>query len=367
MRAVGLEARGDGRKLELRPVPLCSPGRILNCANSGTTMRLLVGLLAGPGTRAVLDGDKSLRARPMDGIVQPLSEAGAVIKLRGERYPPLELLSGITRDISWDAKSPSAQVKSGLLLAGLAGARSVRFSEPLKTRDHTERLLLWLGQDISAGNEMLFRPGNPLPGFDLRVPGDPSSAAFLVAFRLMKPGPPLIIEGLCLNPTRMGFYNILFRMGARIIWEVENENPEPVGTLTVEHSGKLSGVSVEPQEVPSGIDELTLLGIVASVAEGEVVVRGADSLRSKESDRISLLLRNLARQGAKTEEFPDGFRVAGPFSFRGGFYETGGDHRLAMGFATACAASGVDFQLDCSSAPGVSWPGFHEEIRRLSG
>ena len=366
LRQLGIEATGDLRRLTLRPGALRSPGKALNCANSGTTMRLLLGLLSGAGIRAFLDGDGSLRARPMDGIAEPLCSAGAVLRLTRGRYPPVELVSGITRDIVWTTKSPSAQVKSGLLLAGLTSGRSVRFVEPVKTRDHTERLLAWLCQGISAGEEIVFHPGNPVPGFELAIPGDPSSAAFLVAFRLMRPGPPLVFENLCLNPTRMGFYNMLLRMGARIGWEVLYDGPEPVGRLVAEHSGRLSGVEVGPEEVPSAIDELTLLGILACVVDGEIVVRGAAGLRSKESDRIRLLLKNLAREGAETDEFPDGFRVKGPFRFKGGPYETAGDHRLVMGFAVASVAFGADFQLDHPLAPDVSYPGFWDDLRRLT-
>ncbi|MGB9590369.1 MAG: 3-phosphoshikimate 1-carboxyvinyltransferase, partial [Candidatus Hydrothermia bacterium] len=345
---------------------LRSPPCALNCANSGTTMRLLLGLLAGAGIKAVLDGDESLRARPMDGIARPLLSAGALMNLRDERYPPVELVSGIARSVSHHAESPSAQVKSGLLLAGLSGGKGVVFSEPIRTRDHTERLLAWLGQDIRLSNEIVFKPGPPLPGFDLSIPGDPSSAAFLVAFRLMRPGPPIVLRGICLNPTRMGFYNILLRMGARIAWNVADDGPEPVGSLIVEYSGLLSGVDLGPDETPSAIDELTLLGIIASVSEGEITVRGAAALRSKESDRIAMLIRNLKQQGVEADEFPDGFRVKGPFSFRGGPYDTAGDHRLAMGFAVACAAQGLDFKIDHPSAPDVSYPGFWDDLRDLS-
>lgn len=365
LHVLGTEVSGGDEELRVSPKSLRSPEETLNCANSGTTMRLLAGLIAGAGMRTVLDGDDSLRARPMDGIAQPLSDAGALINLREGRYPPVEILSGVTRDIYHHAEFPSAQVKSGLLLAGLAGNRAVVFSEPLKTRDHTERLLAWLGQDIQVGNEIVFNPGSPIPGFEISIPGDPSSAAFLVAFRLMRPGPPLVLENMCLNPTRMGFYNILLRMGARITWEVLDEGPEPVGRLVAEHSGTLSGVEVGPDEVPSAIDELTLLGMIASVVDGEVVVRGAAGLRSKESDRIAILLENLGREGAETREFPDGFGVKGPFSFKSDFYRTAGDHRLAMGFAVASAAFGADFQLDHPAAPGVSYPGFWEDLRRL--
>ncbi len=364
--ALGLNLSGNGHELRIAPSSLRSPTGVLNCANSGTTMRLLSGLLSGLGISAVLDGDDSLRARPMDGITRPLSDAGAVMKLGEGKYPPVEVITGITGDISHRAKSPSAQVKSGLLFAGLAGGKAVVFSEPLRTRDHTERLFSWVGQNIRIGNEIVFSPGPPVPGFEITVPGDPSAAAFLTAFRLMRPGPPIVMENLCLNPTRMGFYNILLRMGARVSWEILDEKPEPAGRLVVEHSGYLSGADVMPDEVPSVLDELTLLGIMASVADGEITVRGAEGLRSKESDRIALLVRNLERDGAITREFPDGFTVKGPFRFRGGIYETAGDHRLAMGFAVACAAFGVEFEIDCPAAPDVSYPGFWDDLRRLT-
>ncbi len=365
LRSLGLSASVRNEELRVSPSPFRCPADVLNCANSGTTMRLLIGLLSGAGVRAVLDGDDSLRGRPMDGIARPLLSAGALLKLRNGKYPPAELLSGITGDISHSAASPSAQVKSGLLLAGLAGGKSVVFSEPTRTRDHTERLLAWLGQDIRIGDQIVFHPGPAVPGFSIDIPGDPSSAAFLVALRLMKPGPPIVFKDLCLNPTRMGFYNMLLRMGARISWDVTGDGPEPAGRLVAEYSGLLSGVEVAPDEVPSAVDELTLLGILASVVDGEVVVRGAAGLRSKESDRIALLIRNLRRQGADAEEFPDGFRVKGPFGFKGGPYETAGDHRLAMGFAVACAASGHDFKLDHPFAHEVSYPGFWDDLRRL--
>ncbi|MEO0192600.1 MAG: 3-phosphoshikimate 1-carboxyvinyltransferase [candidate division WOR-3 bacterium] len=365
LRAMGSEISSEDQQLRVEPKSFIPPSRPLNCANSGTTMRLLLGLLSGTGIRAVLDGDESLRKRPMDGISEALCSAGAVILLSRGKYPPVEVVSGITKDITWAAKSPSAQVKSGLLLAGLAGGRNLIFTEPVRTRDHTERLLRWLGEDITIGEQIRLRPTRPIPGFDLTVPGDPSSAAFLVAFRLMRKGPPLIIKGLCLNPTRMGLYEALVKMGARLSWEVHSEGPEPVGDLLVEHSETLSGAEIGPDEAASAIDELTLLGVLASITDGIITVRGAEGLRSKESDRIALLVKNLRAQGAEAEEFPDGFRVKGPFRFRGGRFETQGDHRLAMGFAVACSAFGVDFQLDHPSAPEISYPGFYEDIRRL--
>jgi 3-phosphoshikimate 1-carboxyvinyltransferase len=345
----------------------------LDCGNSGTTARLLLGCLAGAGVEATLDGDASLRGRPMDRATQPLEGAGARFRyLEQPGRLPVAVAGGRLASFAHVSSVASAQVKSALLLAGVAAGVPVRVSEPVPSRDHTERLLRHLGVHVGAtrGEEgwelSLADPPGELRSFELTVPGDPSAAASRVALALLADAGELTLRGVLANPTRLGFVALLRRMGARLeVEEEEGGGPEPTATLTARPS-RLRGVEVGAEEVPAAIDELVLLGALAARAEGETVVRGAAELRLKESDRIAVLVANLRGLGVRAEELPDGFTVLGGDAPLRGRVATHGDHRVAMAFGVLAALPGNRIEIDDPACVAVSDPAFWEELRLLT-
>jgi 3-phosphoshikimate 1-carboxyvinyltransferase len=360
------------------PVAWNDADATLDCGNSGTTARLIAGLVAGLGRRAVLDGDASLRRRPMERVVYPLQAMGARIDYRGRRgHLPIELhsrASGALRTLRHRPRVASGQVKSSLLLAGLAAGTLVEVVEPGRSRDHTERLLAAMGAPIRFGPEdegariLLDPPAGPpvLRPLQLRVPGDPSSAAFLVGAALLA-GRSLRLEGVGLNPTRTGYLEVLRRMGARIsVQETGLEGGEPVGNLDVEPS-ELTGVEIEPGLVPRLLDELPLLAVLGARSRGRLSVHGAAELRVKESDRLALTASNLEMLGVECREWEDGLEVVGGTAPLAGPVHTDGDHRIAMAFGILAASPGSDVSVDDRACVAISYPGFWEDLRRLSG
>jgi len=336
------------------------PEQVLDCGGSGTTLRLLAGVLAAGRGLSVLTGDSSLRRRPMARIVQPLSCMGARIWGRGEgRLAPLVLQQGSLRALEWDLPVPSAQVKSCLLLAGLQAGVQVALREPLPSRDHTERMLQALGVPLErAGLTIRLAGSAGLPGFRFSVPGDPSSAAFLVAAAVMNPGARARIEGISLNSGRLGFFELLRRMGGQVRWEVtEEELGEPVGWIEACGS-ELRALDVGPEEVPAALDELPLLAVVATRAEGRTRVQGAGELRHKECDRIHHLVGELRRMGARICEQAEGFEVEGPVRLSGGTVRCHRDHRLEMSLAVAALSAAGPTRLLGAGFSDVSFPGF---------
>lgn len=350
----------------------------LACGNSGTTARLIAGLVAGLGRRAELDGDGSLRRRPMERVVYPLQAMGARIEYLERRgYLPISIhsrASGALRTLRHRPRVASAQVKSSLLLAGLASGTLVEVIEPGRSRDHTERLLASMGAPIRFGPEedgarvLLDPEGEPpvLRPLDLRVPGDPSSAAFLIGAALLA-GRELRLEGVGLNPTRTGCLEVLRRMGARIaVRETGLEGGEPVGDLEVEPS-ELTGVEIEPALIPRLLDELPLLVVLGARCRGKMSVHGAEELRVKESDRLALLASNLEALGVECREWEDGLEVTGEAGPLVGSVHTDGDHRIAMAFGILSASPGSDVRVDDRACVRVSYPAFWEDLRSVSG
>jgi 3-phosphoshikimate 1-carboxyvinyltransferase len=337
----------------------------LDCGNSGTSARLLAGVCAGAGLRAVLVGDDSLSRRPMRRVAEPLRAMGATVELAPHGGLPMSVSAGPLRAIEWESPIASAQVKSSILLAALFGGVGVQVSEPHLSRDHTERMLAHRGVTLDRehdGTKVILHPGQILRPADITVPGDPSSAAFFVALALLAGSGELRIEDVCLNETRTGFFGALGRMRARL--EVEGqreEGGETVGTLLAQPS-MLSGIEVGPAEVPSMIDELPLLACIASRARGETVVTGAAELRVKESDRIATLVQNLRDLGADAEELPDGFRIIGSQRPLRGTVRTRGDHRIAMAFGILGALAGNEIVVDDPDCVAVSYPGFWTDL-----
>lgn len=367
----------DGGPIRVRSEGIASwraPREILDCGNSGTTVRLMMGLLAGRPFCATLTGDESLRSRPMRRVTEPLSRMGARVRELGEADRlPVELCGGELEGIDYQSPKASAQIKSALLLAGLSAGVPVSLWEPGLSRDHTERILRSLGVDVHGGREgdgwrvRLEPPSGPLPPLEMDVPGDPSSAAFVLAVALLAREGEVLVPGVGINPTRTGFFAAVARMGGRIEMLNQRETGgEPVGDLLA-RPARLLGIEVGGAEVPSMIDELPVLAVLAARAEGETVVRGAEELRAKESDRIRAVVDNLRTIGVEAEELPDGFVVRGTDRPLAGRVRTHHDHRIAMAFGVLGALPGADLEIEAPEIVDVSFPGFWETVRSLGG
>jgi len=346
---------------------------VIDVGNAGTLMRLLPGWLAGqPGGSWTLDGDESIRRRPVDRIAEPLRRMGARLDAREGRFAPFTVTGSPLTGIEYALPVASAQIKSCVLLAGLLATGETTVIEPEPSRDHTERLLLRCGVTVGRdGPRISVCPQDELELQELHVPGDPSSAAFHVAAAVLVPGSRIVIEGMAANWTRVGFLRILERMGAVLVGELEPAGAplspdEPVTELDVAH-GALAGTTVEAAEVPLAIDELPLVALLGCFAEGETVVRGAEELRVKETDRIATVVDGLRGLGAEIEATPDGFVVQGTGGLRGGTIASHGDHRLAMLGAVAGLASREGVEVDGMEAAAVSYPGFEADLAGLRG
>lgn len=345
---------------------LQAPTKKLDCGNSGTTMRLLLGILAGQGFEAVLTGDASLSSRPMKRVTQPLKEMGAQIKGRDNgNFAPLTIRGGKLKGIDYENQLASAQVKSAILLAGLYAAGRTRVHETIASRDHTERFLMASGAAFhKEGKWLVVEKTEQLKSLSLEIPGDISAAAFFIAGAAMIPGSHLTVEGVGLNPTRTGMIEVLKRMGASIEIEVRVETPEPVGTIRIE-GRKLRGTRIAKEEIPSLIDELPVLMTAMALANGESLISGAQELRVKETDRIHSMVTNLNLIGGRLEELPDGCLIRGVERFGGGKIKSFGDHRTAMSLAIASLAMEGELVIEDTACVATSFPGFFEAFGKL--
>jgi 3-phosphoshikimate 1-carboxyvinyltransferase len=365
--ALGDDMRVDGLGLD----GLRAPTADLDCGNSGTTARLMSGVLSGHAFSSRLVGDESLSRRPMGRVAKPLTAMGATFAFESAEQLPMVVTGGALRPIAWSNPTSSAQVKSAILFAGLVARVAVSVTEPVRSRDHTERMLSALGVELrSCGGEAVLTPASELSPFQLDVPADPSSAAFLAALAAaggVANAGGLQLTDVALNPTRLGFFRVLRDMGADVSWEIEREEcGEPVGSIVVAPA-TLRGVEIQGDQVPAMIDELPLLACLATRAEGETVIRGASELRVKESDRITAVVQNLRAVGADADELPDGLAVRGvPGSPLGGRVRAHGDHRLAMGFGVLGALSGGAIDVDDRDCVSVSYPGFWADLARVT-
>jgi len=350
------------------------PGGPIDVGNAGTLMRLLPGWLAAQEGRIfVLDGDSSIRRRPVDRIAAPLALMGAQIEASGGRFPPFVVYGTRLHAITYELPVPSAQVKSCILLAGLGADGTTSVVEPVPSRDHTERMLAGAGVAVQRdGRAVRVTCTDELDAQSLVVPGDVSSAAFMIAAGVLVRGSRLLVRDVGVNWTRTGFLRILERMGAIVIGGLEAPAAtvavsEPVSDIDVT-AGPLQGTVVEPAEVPLAIDELPLVALLGCFAEGETVVRGAQELRVKESDRIAGVVEGLRGLGATIEATDDGFVVtgAGGGGLRGGVIDARGDHRMAMLGAVAGLASQEGVEVVGMEAAAVSYPGFAEDLARLA-
>jgi 3-phosphoshikimate 1-carboxyvinyltransferase len=341
----------------------------IDVGNAGTLLRLLPGWLAGQEAGAwTVDGDESIRRRPVDRVAEPLRQMGALLSCREDRLPPLRIEAAPLRGISYELPVASAQVKSCLLFAGLLAEGETRIAEPLPSRDHSERMLAAAGAEIERGDGAVsVRPAVRLEPGEIAVPADFSSAAFFVVAALLVPGSEVSLTGVGLNPTRTGLLSILGRMGAEVEVESEGERGgEPSGRIRVRPS-PLRGTEIGGTDVPLAIDELPLVALAACFAEGETTIRDAAELRRKESDRIATVSEALVALGAEVETSDDGMRIVGKTGLRGGAIDSHGDHRIAMLGAVAGLASREGVEVEGMDAAAVSYPGFESDLASLAG
>jgi 3-phosphoshikimate 1-carboxyvinyltransferase len=375
VRALGALVEVRGSEVIVRGAGLREarePDSPIDVGNAGTPLRLLPGWLAAQEGRSfTLDGDESIRRRPVDRVAEPLRLMGAQLEAHEQRFAPFTVHGARLHSISYELPVASAQVKSCVLLAALAADGTTTVGEPARSRDHTERMLMRAGVTIHRnGRHVTIVNADELVLEHVAVPSDPSSAAYAITAGVLVGGSRLLIRDVGVNWTRTGFLRILRRMRGIVLGELEDESgeltaDEPVSDLDVA-AGALEGTVVEPEEVPLAIDELPLVALLGCFAEGETIVRGAQELRLKESDRIATVVDGLRGLGGDIEATADGFAVRGTGGLRGGTIEAHGDHRLAMMGAVAGLASREGVEVRGMEAADVSYPGFVEDLARLS-
>lgn len=340
----------------------------LDCGNSGTTMRLLMGILAAHRFESLLTGDASLQKRPMDRVAIPLQRMGAKVEGRTERYlPPIRIQGGKLKPIEWALPVASAQAKSAILLAGLFAEGTTLVHEPAPSRDHTERMLRSFGAEVIVkGLSVAVIGPARLKGTKIVVPGDPSSAAFFLCAAAAIPGSEVTAIGISVNPTRSGYLDILKRMCGEVTVHNERiQGGEPVADVTV-RSSKLKGTTIAGELIPSAIDELPVLAAIATVAEGTTVIRNAQELRVKESDRIATMVSELKKLGAKVEELEDGMVIHGGSKLIGAEVDSHGDHRVAMALTVAGLLSEGETVVHNADCIAISFPQFPQVLASLS-
>ncbi len=361
-RALGAGIEGND-VVYIRRGAFREPSRPLFAGNSGTTVRLFVGLLAALPFFSILYGDRSLSRRPMKRVVEPLRSMGARIDGRGEgERLPLAIRGGGLKGVEYELPVPSAQVKSALLIAGLLAEGETVVRERIPSRDHTERLLEFCGAQLKRKDGQIELLPSDLQQLDLRVPGDFSSAAYLLALGLLKG--KVKVRDVGLNPTRTGLLRVLRRMGAELEVNEKGGEPEPIGEITATAS-RLKAVAVGEEMVPCLIDEIPLLAVLSTQAEGETRITGARELRFKESDRIRAIVLELRKMGADIEELEDGLVIRGPTRLKGAILRAHGDHRLALSLVVASLAAEGESQLLGDSWIAISYPEFLEHLKCL--
>jgi 3-phosphoshikimate 1-carboxyvinyltransferase len=367
MRAMGVRVEENGTEVAIRGCGLDGlrePIADLDAGNSGSTIRMLSGILAAQPFRTRIGGDESLSRRPMGRIMEPLSRMGASISARDGRFPPLDIRGSRVRPIDYTLPVPSAQVKTCVLFAGLYAEGETSVREPVRSRDHTEIALREFGADLRVHGKTIMLAGRPtLVGRDLAVPSDLSSAAFFIVAALLLPGSRLAIRGVGLNPTRSTLLDFLAGMGAAIrITEVESRNGELAGELLVSSSPVRGGV-IEKEATAALIDELPVLAVLGAASEEGLIIRDASELRIKETDRIATVAENLHRMGVDAKELPDGLEIPGRQRFHAAELDSFGDHRIAMAFAIAALCADGESVIHGAEAASVSFPEFFETLR----
>lgn len=345
---------------------LSRPAKPLNVGESGTTMRILCGILAGQDFETTLVGAESLSHRPMKRVVEPLSLMGVDIKARDHDLPPLVIRGGNVRPIDYRMPVSSAQVKSAILFAGLYAGGATRVEEAAKTRDHTERMLKYFGADIRTDRKgVCVTGGRELSPKELEIPGDISSASFFIAAATLLEGSKLRIENVGVNPTRAGILNVLSKMGARIRIRNKREVYEPVADIDVEHA-RTRGIIITKEIIPSVIDELPVIFVIAALSRGRTVIKGAQELRVKETDRIGSMVSNLAKMGARIEAKADEVVIEGVSGLHGADLKSFGDHRTCMSMAVAALAAKGESRIDDAGCVTKSFPQFFDLLDRVT-
>jgi 3-phosphoshikimate 1-carboxyvinyltransferase len=353
-----------------RGLSLAAPTSSLDCGNSGSTMRMLSGIVAGQQFTSEMIGDESLSRRPMERVIKPLSAMGAQIESQ-QGKPPLRITGAALKSIDYKIPVASAQVKTCLLFAGLFSDGETRIEEALRTRDHGEVALRAFGahldrKGVGTGNEIRIRGGQRLRGLEARVPGDLSSAAFFLCAAALFPGSQLVVPHLLMNPTRARLLDLLMQMGLRIsVTQLEEIHGELVGSLQVE-GAKLTGTKIAGADAAALIDEIPVLAAIAPYTEQGIEVRDAKELRVKESDRISAVATNLRLMGARVEEFEDGLKIPGGQSLHGAELDSFGDHRIAMAFAVAALRAKGETMIRGAEAAAISYPTFFQELEEVA-
>jgi 3-phosphoshikimate 1-carboxyvinyltransferase len=370
MRSLGVTWERKGEidpviEVQGRGLALTASMNALDCGNSGSTMRMLSGIVAGQSFTSEMMGDESLSRRPMERVIAPLMAMGAQITSQGGR-PPLRITGGALKAIDYKMPVASAQVKSCLLFAGIFADGETRVEEPLKTRDHGEVALRAFGAKMERkGNEVRIRGGQKLRGIEASVPGDLSSAAFFLCAAALFPGSQLMIPNLLMNPTRARLLDILMQMGLRItVTQLEEINGEMVGTLQVEGAA-LRGTTISGADSAALIDEIPVLAAIAPYTEQGIEVRDARELRVKESDRIAAVATNLRLMGAEVEEREDGLRIPGSQTLRGAELDSFDDHRIAMAFAVAALRASGETLIRGSECAAISYPAFFDKLEEI--
>ncbi len=368
LRALGVKITLKGRRLfvEGRNKKMLEPAGRLDAGNSGTTARLLMGILAGQEFRVTLTGDRSLQKRPMQRIIEPLQQMGAHFE-EHDGTLPLSISGGKLEPISFKSPRASAQVKSAVLLAGLFADGSTVVEEPYPSRNHTELMLSRFGAGIGIdGNRITVQGGSVLKGGQVRVPGDISAAAFLMVAAIITPGSELLLKNVGINPTRSGVIDALLEMGASIeLMQEKYWGREPVADIMVKGGSDLKGVKIGGEMIPRLIDEIPVLAVAAALAEGKTVISDASELRVKESDRISALAGELKKMGALIEETEDGLVIEGREKLQGAEVQGSGDHRIAMALAVAGLAAEGETAVNRAEVINISFPGFMQSLRSL--
>lgn len=371
VRALGIEVEGAGTEFVIRGKGLDglrAPAGDLDAGNSGSTIRMLSGILAGQPFASRIFGDESLSRRPMQRVMKPLAQMGARIDARDGQFPPLRIEGGSLRAIDYTLPVPSAQVKTCVLFAGLYADGSTTVTEPIRSRDHTEIALREFGADIAVERRKITIAGRPrLEGRELVVPSDLSSAAFFLVAALLVPGSHLSIHGVGLNPTRSALLDFLVGMGARIrVPNLESQNGELIGDLEVEYS-ELQGGTIDGGLTAALIDEIPVLAVLGAATEEGLTVRDAGELRIKETDRIHTVVENLRLMGVEAEELPDGMMIPGRQKLHAAKLDSSGDHRIAMAFAVAALRADGESVIEGADAASVSFPEFWDTLERCTG
>ncbi|MCC4721697.1 3-phosphoshikimate 1-carboxyvinyltransferase [Salinicoccus sp. RF5] len=371
MRALGAEVeQKQGEWVVTSPgaAQLHAPAKTLYTGNSGTTTRLLTGLIAGLGLTAEMEGDESIAKRPMDRIQRPLAEMGADISLKDEKYPPIIIRPARLSPISYTMPMASAQVKSAILLAALYTEGTTVIHEPSPSRNHTEIMLEQFGADISAEDGVIrLKGGNALSASDVTVPGDISSAAFPIVLAVLKPGSSITVENVSLNSTRSGILDVLEMMGADVRVEQTSSEGEAIGTVHASHTPNLKGFDISGDIIPRLIDEIPIIALLAAYSTEACTVRDADELRYKETDRIRAVIDELSKFGISFTEYEDGFTVhPGQVSIEENTPVKGyNDHRIIMMLIISSIISDTPIEIDDVSAIDISYPGFMEDLEKL--